>query len=184
MAEKINWTGERELYVTGTESYADVARRLGVSKQAVDKHACDKEANGGRTWSEWREEFRAEVSGKQNEIVKRIKVEAAGKVAMRHAELLANLADDAKNAIKDALKECEPKDKVKLALAIIAAERRVHGLDRSPVQLEVTGKDGKPIEHDLTLDFDNDADARDLAQRTLEAIFGETADAAGAEASS
>jgi transposase-like protein len=176
VAERINWSAERDEYVTGTESYADVARRLGVSKQAVDKHACDKEANGGRTWSEWREEFRESLSGDKTEIVKRIKVEAAATVAMQHAELLANLAGAAREIAVEALRECEPKDRVKMALAIIAMERRVHGLDRSPVQLEVTGKDGKAIEHDLTIDFDVDTDARALAQRTLEALFGETAE--------
>jgi len=174
MAGKINWSGERDLYVTGTESYADIARRLGVGKNVVTKHATDKESNGGRTWTEWREEFRAELSGELTEIVKRIKVEASATVAMQHAELLANLASAARDVAIGALAECEPKDRVKLALAIIAMERRVHGLDRAPVQLEVTGKDGKPIEHDLTLELDVDADARALAERTLQALFGET----------
>jgi predicted transcriptional regulator len=181
---RINWSGERDLYVTGNESFSQVAKRLGVTKSAVEKHASNREANGGRTWGEWREEFRAEISGKTTEISKRIKVEAAATVAMQHAQMLANLASEAREAIKNALEECEPKDKIKLALAIIAVERRVHGLDRSPVQLEVTGKDGKAIEHDLTIDFDNDADARDLAQRTLEAVFGQAPVEAGAPTTS
>ncbi len=174
MAERINWSGERDLYVTGGESFSQVAKRLGVTKSAVEKHASNREANGGRTWGEWREEFRAEISGQQTEIVKRIKVEAAATVAMQHAELLATLASETREAIKDAIAACEPKDKVKLALAIIAMERKVHGLDRSPVQLEVTGKNGKAIEHELAIEHDVDPDFRDLATRALQAVFGGT----------
>jgi hypothetical protein len=179
VAERIDWSGERDLYVTGNESFSQMARRLGVTKSAVEKHASDREANGGRTWGEWREEFRAEISGKTTEISKHIKVQAAATVAMRHAQMLADLASDAKDAVQNALAECDPKDKVKLALAIIAAERRIHGLDKSPVQIEVTGKDGKAIEHDLTIDFDNDADARDLALRALDAVFGQAPEQTG-----
>lgn len=179
MAGKIDWTAERDLYVTGdpgSESFSAVGRRLGVSKSAVEKHASDREANGGRTWGEWREEFRAATSGKRLEIVERIKVEAAATVAMQHAELLASLASVAREVAIEALRECDPKDRVKLALAVIAMERRVHGLDRTPVQLEVTGKDGKAIEHDLTIEHGIDDDARALAERTLQALFGETPD--------
>lgn len=180
---KIDWSSERDLYVTGSESFTQVAKRLGVTKSAVEKHASNREANGGRTWGEWREEFRADVSGKRTEIVERIKVEAAATVSMQHAELLANLASAARDVAIDALKECEPRDRVKLALAIIAAERRVHGLDRTPVKVEVTGRDGKPIEHDLTLDVDLDADTRAIAERTLQTLFGEAAKQERAEGS-
>jgi transposase-like protein len=173
-AGRINWAGARDEYVTGDESIAQLARRYGVTTSAAQKHSSDREANGGRTWSEWREEFRADVSGKRTEIAKRIKVEAGAAVQMRHAELLQQLANQATEAIENALNECEPKDRVKLALAIIAAERRIHGLDRTPVQVELTGKDGQPIEHDLTVDVGLDDDTRALAQRALEALFGET----------
>lgn len=183
MSDKINWSAERDLYVTGKESLADVAKRLGVSRNAVMGHATDKEANAGRTWTEWREEFRAEISGKSTEIVKRIKVEAAAVVSMQHAQLLAALASEAREAIKDQLAACEPKDKIKLALAIIATERRIHGLDRAPVQVEITGSDGKPIEHSHTLAVELDDDTRDIAQRTLEALFGPDAQPKRAEGS-
>lgn len=182
--KKTDWSGERDVYVTGTESLADIAKRLGVSKTAVEKHACNREVNGGRTWGEWREEFRSEISGEKTEIVKRIKVEAAAVVSMQHATLLADLAQQSREAVANVFAQLEPKEKVKLALAIVVAERRIHGLDRAAVQVEVTGKDGKPIEHDVTLDFDNDADARDLAERALQAVFGETADQAGAATTS
>lgn len=169
---KIDWTGERDLYVTGDESVVAVAKRLGVARNTVTSHANDIEQNGGRTWAQWREEFRAEVSGRTTEIVKRIKVEAAATVSMQHATLLAELAAQSREAVKDALALCDPKDKIKLALAIIATERRIHGLDRTAVQVEVTGRDGKPIEHDLTLEVDLGDDVRDRAQRSLETLFG------------
>lgn len=179
MADKINWTGERDLYVTsapGSESFSIVAKRLGVTKSAVEKHASDRESNGGRTWGEWREEFRDTISGNTTKIVEQIKVQAAATVSMQHAELLAQLASAAREAVVGALEECEPKDRVKLALAIIAVERRVHGLDRTPVKIEVTGKDGQPIEHDLTVDLDIEQSTRNLAERTLKALFGEAAE--------
>jgi hypothetical protein len=167
-----DWAAARDEYVTGDKSYAMIAADLGVTLNAVKKHALDRDQNGGRTWAEWREEFQAEVSGQKTEVVKRIKVDAAAKVSMRHAEMLASLANDAREAVAEALALCEPKDKVKLALAIIAAERRVHGLDRVPVQVELTGKDGGPIEHDVEHDFDDASVA--AAQRMLEAFFGPT----------
>lgn len=168
-----DWAGMRDEYVTDAKlSYSEVGKRLGVSKSAVEKHALNREANGGRTWAEWREEFVADVSGQKTEVVKRIKVEAAATVARQHATMLAELATEAREAVRDALAACEPKDKVKLALAIIATERRVHGLDRVPVQVELTGKDGGPIEHDVDVDHDFDDASVAAAQRMLEAVFG------------
>jgi|GEM_PF-6844042 len=167
-----DWAAARDEYVTGDKSLAQIANDLGVTLNAVKKHACDRAQNGDRTWAEWREEFHAEISGQKTEVVKRIKVDAAAKVSMRHAEMLAELANQARTAIADALDACEPKDKVKLALAIIATERRVHGLDRAPVQVEVTGKDGGAIEHDIEHDLDDGV--RAVAERALEALFGQT----------
>jgi hypothetical protein len=145
-----------------------------VTKSAVEKHSVDRESNGGRTWAEWRAEFRDEISGQKTEIVRRIKVEAAATVSMQHATMLAGLASTARDVVEAALKDCSPADKVKLGLAIIAAERRVHGLDRTPVKVEVTGKDGNPIEHGH--EFDVDDATRDLAERALQALFGTAAE--------
>lgn len=55
---KIDWNAVREQYVTGTESYADIARRLTISPTAVEKHALNRRANGGQTWGELRTAFR------------------------------------------------------------------------------------------------------------------------------
>lgn len=166
-----DWAGARDEYVTdGKLSYTEIGKRLGVSKSAVEKHALSRETNGGRTWAEWREEFLADISGQKTEVVRRIKVEAAATVARQHATMLAELATEAREAIRGALATCEPKDRVKLALAIVATERRVHGLDHVPVQIELTGKDGGPIEHDVDHDFDDASVA--AAQRMLEAVFG------------
>lgn len=168
-----DWAGARDEYVTdGKLSYADIAKKLGVTKTAVERHSLNRDANGGRTWAEWRAEFLDDVSGQKNEIVKRIKVDAAAKVSMRHSELLQDLAQQARDTIADALAMCEPKDRIKLALAIIATERRVHGLDRVPVQVEVTGKDGGAIEHDIEHDLDDGV--RAVAERALEVVFGQT----------
>jgi hypothetical protein len=163
---KINWEAERDAYVAGSESFAQVAKRLGVSKRGVERHALNRSVNGGQTWGELRETFRAGVSERAAEVASDEQAAALAAVRARHAETLKWLADLSRENIADALKRCSAKDKVKYGLAIIALERRVHGLDR--MKVEVSGTDGKPIEHDFALD---DA-TRDLAERALEALFG------------
>jgi hypothetical protein len=135
----------------------------------VERHAADRDANGGRTWGEWREDFRDSVSGETTDIAKRVKAQAAITVSMRHAEMLAKAEAAASELVESALRSCEPRDVVKLWLAIISMQRRIHGLDQA--RIEVTGVDGKPIEHDLTLDDET----RALAKRALELVFGDGA---------
>lgn len=62
-----NWTQVRAEYVSGTESYAQIADRLGVSVSSVKRHACGPKvdqietecgANGGQTWGEMRRTWR------------------------------------------------------------------------------------------------------------------------------
>jgi hypothetical protein len=94
-------------------------------------------------------------------------------VGTRHAELLATLFGATHEIVAAKLLECEPKDVVKFALAIIVLERRVHGLDR--VRVEVTGKNGGPVEHEHAPDDVVDAELRAGAQRLLELAFGNDA---------
>lgn len=49
-------------------------------------------------------------------------------------------------------------------------ERRVHGLDRVPLHVELTGKDGGPVEHEIEHDIDEGM--RAVAERMLETVFG------------
>jgi predicted DNA-binding protein YlxM (UPF0122 family) len=170
---KINWEEVRDEYVAGSESLAQIAKRLGVSKRAVEQHAAAsanlRNPYGGKTWGELRAKHRASVSQRLTEDLVAAQAEAAVETQRRHIETLAWLAELSRENIADALKRCAPKEKLRFGLAIIAMERRVHGLDR--VQLEVSGKDGRPIEHDISLD----ESTRELAERALEAIFGEAA---------
>lgn len=166
------WQAARDEYVTGDKSLAQIAKGLGVTVRAVEHHACNRAANGGRTWTEWRRQFQAETTSEKADALKRVQVVAAVSVAMQHATILAALARQAADAIQGALAACEPKDKIRLALAIIAMERRVHGLDRVPLQLEVTGKDGGRIEHDVDVEHSVDDAGVAAAHRMLEAVFG------------
>ena len=76
----IDWDQERERYVTGTESFADLAKRLGVSTKAVEQHAA--RVNLGQTWGESRAKYRSErdanvrknVGENQAELLKQINV--------------------------------------------------------------------------------------------------------------
>jgi hypothetical protein len=143
---KIDWSAARDEYVTGDETAKQLAERVGVSQRAVEEHAGDRERNGGRTWAEWRAEFRDEVSGQSTELVKRIRVQAAATAAMRHAELLQVLANESVETVRGALAQCEAKDRILLILKAIEIERKVHGLDKPVSRVEVTGKDGRAVE--------------------------------------
>jgi hypothetical protein len=45
-----NWAIVRAEYVSGDESFSDIAKRLRVTPRAVEKHALNRSENGGRTW--------------------------------------------------------------------------------------------------------------------------------------
>jgi transposase-like protein len=63
-----NWVAIRDEYVTSSETLKEIARRHGVPYETLQKHATDRDANGGRTWAEWRESFRADISREHNEM--------------------------------------------------------------------------------------------------------------------
>lgn len=170
------WTRAKSEYIAGDESLAQLATRLGVGETAVERHADRRHRlNAGRSWGELRTDYRSQLTSQQIEATKQIEAQASVLVSMQHVTMLANLASASREVVVEAFRRCEPRDQIKMALAIIAMERRVHGLDRAPVQLEVSGRDGRAIEHDVAFEFDVDADASAVAQRTLEAIFGERA---------
>jgi hypothetical protein len=180
----VNWAGIRDEYVTGDETFKQIAARISCSIKTVEAHSQDREKNGGRTWPEWRAEFRDEVAGKSTEITKLIRVEAAAKVAMRQASYLADLAEQAQANVENAFAECDPKDRIALSLKVIELERKVHGLDRAPVKVELTGKDGGPVEHTTPVGFGVDPAAVARAERALEALFGSDADSPRADRAS
>jgi DNA-binding transcriptional regulator YdaS (Cro superfamily) len=172
-----NWFAERDLYVTGNESYADIAKRLGLNEGSVNQVATDREhiANNGKTWAEHRTEFREDISRetlereKETQVLRTLTVNAAQRVM---AEDLVNAAfPPALAALSDGT--LEPRERVKLALAALALQRRIHGLDKVPVRLELTGKDGGKIEHDVMLESDISDEAIELAERALYAIIGD-----------
>jgi hypothetical protein len=174
MRAPISWDGVRSRYVTGDDSYAQLAVHFGISKKTVEKRALNRTRNGGKTWSEWRGEYRADLCNERTALTRRIKAQASAIVSMQHAELLANLATEARAAVKGVFAELQPRDRVKLALAIIELERRVHGLDRAPVQLEISGRNGDPIEHEVAIGEVDDAFSG-FAARVLEMLFGDKA---------
>jgi hypothetical protein len=174
-----NWFAERDLYVTGNESYADIAKRLGLNEGSVKQVACDREhiANNGKTWAEHRLEFRESVSGetlereKETQVLRTLTVNAAQRsmaedlVNTAFPKAIAALAGD----------EIEAKERVRLTIAALALQRRIHGLDKAPVRLEMTGKDGGKIEHDVMLETDIPEDVKALGERYLDLLFGERA---------
>jgi len=162
------WAAMRDEYVTGNESYAQIAKRYDVGKTAVQRHALDRDAGDGRTWSEWRAEFLDAVSGASLERAKKQQIRDASLVGASQRRVLQEMVDAAVPPALEALRDSEkidPRDRVKLALAAIGMQRRVHGLDRT---LEIVGKDGEAI--DLEIHVDPVVDA--AAKTVLEAALG------------
>lgn len=168
--KNINWEAERDLYATGEESLRAIARRLGVAEATVTKVACDADhaANYGRKWTEWRSGFREDVGEKTREKAKEIQVAQAASVNSRQRSAIESLVEAAVPKALEAIQsdELEPKDRVKLALAAMAMQRRIHGLDRVAA-LEVTGKDGEPLDVEIRIDPLTDAAARTLLEAAL-----------------
>jgi hypothetical protein len=166
----INWEAERDLYATGDESLRAVARRLGVAEATVTKVACDPDhlSNYGRKWSEWRASFREGVGEKTREKAAEIQAAQAASVNARQRSAIESLVEAAVPKALEALQsdDLEPKERVKLALAAMAMQRRIHGLDRAAA-LEVTGKDGEPIDVEVRIDPVTDAAARTLLEAAL-----------------
>jgi hypothetical protein len=158
------------LYATGDESYRLVAKRLGLSESAVTRVAGDREheANMGRTWAEHRAEFRRAVSGETLDKAKEIQAVQAATVNAGQRAAIESLVEAALPKALAALRgdELEAKDRVKLALAAMAMQRRIHGLDRTAA-LELTGKDGEPIDVAIQIDPVTDAAARTLLEAAL-----------------
>lgn len=91
---KVNWATERDRYVTGSESLADIGNRLGVTKNAVAKHALDRNTNGGQTWYEIRLDFRRRLSD-----------ETTNKTLAATSRSLAQLRERSLNAANLAMEE-------------------------------------------------------------------------------
>ncbi len=178
--DKINWVGVREEYVTGTESFADIGRRIGVRKNTVEIHGrADDGSNEGQSWVDRRSDFQRDVSRRfREEAAERQVAEAlsvhesqvrhySDLVALTVPLALAELGSGAVNGV----------DAVKIAIAVLQAQSKVHGLERGVTQrVELTGKDGGTIEHDIEHGVALDADAAALAERALAALFGAAAE--------
>jgi len=106
-ASRIDWDQERERYVTGADSLAEVARRVGVSKKAVELHAAAS-ANLGRTWGESRAEYRSNrdasvrkgVGENQADLMKQISARR-GEVALTALNLIAEMMPAGELKVRD-----------------------------------------------------------------------------------
>jgi len=174
---RINWTGVREEYVTGTETFAQLAQRLGVPVKTLEYHAAELRESSGSTWGELRASFREDVAHRFRSEATAKQVDAALGVHEAQAQWTQKLVDAALPVAIDALESGSVVgiDAVRSAVSALAAQRKVHGLDRVPLKVEVTGEDSGPIKHDIPLGGKLDDGIADLAKRALEAVFGESA---------
>jgi hypothetical protein len=169
----IDFHATRDLFVTGAQGYESIrkaAATLGVSQSTIDRVACDPkhEVNNGQTWVEQRTEFRESVGIKTRKRAADIQAAAAASVNSRHRIAIESLVHAAIPKALEALNggEIEPRDRVKLALSAMAMQRTIHGLNRA-VALEITGKDGEPIEIAVDVDPITDAAARTVLEAAL-----------------
>lgn len=168
----INWAAERDLYATGNESLRAVAQRLGVSNSAVTRVAtdADHEDNHGKKWIDWRSEFRESVGSETRDNARAAQVAQAILVSTQQRVSIASLVAVAMPKALSALdsEDLEPKDRIRLALALLTMQRRVLGLDRTSA-LDFGGDDdsGEP---EVNVDPVTDAAARTV----LEAALGRT----------
>jgi hypothetical protein len=176
---RVNWHAAREEYVTGSETFAELAARLEVNLTTVEWHASAR-VNDGQTWGEQRVRFRTDVSSAVQSRLLTAEVAAALVVREAQSKAVAALVDAVFPLALAALKTpgaLTGYEAVKTALALLAFQRRVHGLD-APLRLEVTGNGGRPIEHDVSHGVALDFASTDRAQRALEALFGNTLEVA------
>jgi len=150
------WAGARDEYVTGNESYAEIARRLGVRTRAVEDHALNRGANGGQTWGEMREEFLDGVSGKARS-------KASDKLAVvlaRVREKSANVAEAALKRLATKLESDQPMEDKDLIQAAKLA---------TAVKIELGGDpNGAPVDVRATLAELTVADLKRLANNLSE----------------
>lgn len=114
------WASMRDEYVTGNESYAEIAARYGVGKTAVERHALNREANDGRTWAEMRETFHDEVN-------RRTADQTATSVALELAKVREKAARVARKALEklDERLDTTMEDKDLIAAAKLATTVKV-----------------------------------------------------------
>jgi len=84
---RVNWEAERARYVAGTESFAAIARRLGVTRKAVQLHATSHLLP--KTWAEMRADWRRA----QSAAVLEKTAEAQGELLSRFALNRLRFAD-------------------------------------------------------------------------------------------
>jgi hypothetical protein len=169
--EPVDWIAVREEYVTGAESYEAIAKRLGVDRRTVERQAADD------GWLDARAAFREDVNRRFRIESAQRQIDASLSVMESQVKHVAALVEAAMPGALEALGSglVGGADAVKLAIAALRAQSRVHGLDRVNARVELTGKDGAAIKHDVSLGPVDDRLAV-VAERALEALFGEAPD--------
>ena len=146
------WAAARDEYVTGDETYAEIAKRYGVSAKAVEFHAHNREANLGKTWAQLRAEFHDDVSGRTQE-----------RVAESVSRVLAEVREKAAVVSKLALARIE----AKLSGDVPVEDRDLVQMAKlaTGVKIELGGDPhGAPLSIRTTLDTLTADDLRKLAE--------------------
>jgi len=175
-AARTNWTAVREEYVTGSESVAQIAARHSLSCRTVENRALER-ASDVKTWGRQRRDFRESVARRYRLGVAQMVVEAAAGIEDTQRRHVRELVDRTVPVAIAALRNGDVSglEAVRAALAALQLRREIFGLDRVSARMELSGRDGAAIEHDVELGKPLDDCARAASQRALAAIFGTAA---------
>ena len=150
------WAAMRDEYVTGNESYADLAKRYGVQKTAVERHALNREANEGHTWGELRERFLADVSDRSldaaGEALSKTLSEVREKSAAVARDALTQLATRVNSGTmedKDLIQAAKLATTIKIELSNdpdspLDVRRALDALSKEDLEKLASGADGQP----------------------------------------
>jgi hypothetical protein len=152
---RVDWDEERARYVAGTESFADVARRICTTKKAIEKHALSRLANGGRTWGELRTKHRADLAKRLQQELGDDQVFLVKQINVRRAQLALNMLNKLLQLDADQLRFRDLLDGAKL------------GIDP---HLQIAGS-GDPLEIDLDLE----PPERGALRKLIESVLGRRA---------
>jgi DNA-binding transcriptional ArsR family regulator len=135
------WAQARTDYITGNESFSQLADRLGVTQSAVEKHASARHRdNGGIGWDEARRRFLRH----KNDVAETEAVKAGARVISELRESLATVALLALGRIKGRLED--PNEKIET--------RDLIGMGKlsATLRIEVAGDPNAPIRIDDTIE--------------------------------
>ena len=135
------WGAMRDEYVTGNESYPQLAKRYGVTSKAVEKHALNRAhpTNGGRTWGEWRTDFRRRTSDRVENVTTTIAARTLAEVREKSANVAKLALDELERRLATTTPDGDPATVLVETKDLIQAAKLA-----TAIKLELSGDPNNP----------------------------------------